>query len=178
MSSSKSNNNNNLGLNAGGVSKSVWMTTKPPSFAPIRGNIITNVCVVGESNVCIRCLSCLNFSRIGAGIAGLTTAYFLSKRKVPVVVLEDGELFSGESQRTTAHLMSAMDDRFFNLEKKHGEHGAQMAYQSHAEAINTIERIVSAERIDCEFARVDGFLFLGPKHNVDRLLIIIDCHRH
>lgn len=37
--------------------------------------------------------------------------------------------------------------------------GARLAAQSHAEAIDELERIVLDERIDCDFERIDGFLF-------------------
>ena len=58
--------------------------------------------------------------------------------------------------------MTALDDRYFELERLHGEQGAKLAAESHAAAIDTIERIVRAERIDCDFERVDGYLFAAP----------------
>lgn len=96
---------------------------------------------------------------VGAGIAGLTTAYLLTRAGKSVVVLDDGPIVSGETERTTAHLVTALDDRYFKLEKMHGEKGARLAAESHAAAIDTIERIVREERIECDFERVDGFLF-------------------
>ena len=42
----------------------------------------------------------------------------------------------------------------------HGERVAQIQYQSHAAAIDTIDRIARTEEIECDFARVDGYLFL------------------
>jgi hypothetical protein len=41
---------------------------------------------------------------IGGGIAGLTTAYLLSKSGKKVTVIEDGYMGSGETGRTTAHI--------------------------------------------------------------------------
>jgi glycine/D-amino acid oxidase-like deaminating enzyme len=99
---------------------------------------------------------------VGAGIAGLTTAYFLTKAGKSVVVLDRGPIVSGESARTTAHLSNALDDRYFELERVHGESGAHLAAESHAAAIAAIERIVSDEQIDCDFTRVDGYLFNPP----------------
>ena len=46
---------------------------------------------------------------IGGGIAGLTTAYCLSKSGKKVILLEDGYLGSGESGRTTAKDWLAAD---------------------------------------------------------------------
>src|SRR5436305_12170042 len=79
---------------------------------------------------------------VGAGIAGLTTAYLLAQEGKSVVVLDDGPIGGGESGRTTAHLASALDDRYFELERLHGEDGARLAADSHAKAVDRIEEIV------------------------------------
>jgi hypothetical protein len=42
-----------------------------------------------------------------------------------VVLLEDGEILRGETGRTTAHLMSAIDDRYFEIERKFGLEGSK-----------------------------------------------------
>jgi glycine/D-amino acid oxidase-like deaminating enzyme len=59
-----------------------------------------------EADVCV----------IGAGMAGLSTAYALMDTGRTVVVLEDGAIGSGESSRTTAHLATAFDDRYTLVE--------------------------------------------------------------
>jgi glycine/D-amino acid oxidase-like deaminating enzyme/nitrite reductase/ring-hydroxylating ferredoxin subunit len=96
---------------------------------------------------------------VGAGIAGLTTAYLLTKEGKRVVVIDDGPLAGGETCRTTAHLTHALDDRYYELERLHGEHGARLAAESHTAAIDKIEAIVAEEQIDCDFTRLDGYLF-------------------
>lgn len=128
----------------GGDTASVWYGTfEVPTFPSLGASARTDVCVVG------------------AGIAGLSTAYLLAKAGRKVVVLDDGPIGGGESGRTTAHLTNAMDDRIYLLEHVHGGEGARLVVQSHAAAIDRIERIVRDERIDCDFAPVDGYLFLG-----------------
>ena len=110
---------------------------------------------------------------IGGGIAGLTTAYLLSKSGKKVAVIEDGYIGSGETGRTTAHITHALDDRYYNLEQKHGLDGARSAANSHTAAINLIESTVKEENIDCDFERLDGFLFLDPtdtKESLDKEL--------
>jgi glycine/D-amino acid oxidase-like deaminating enzyme/nitrite reductase/ring-hydroxylating ferredoxin subunit len=106
---------------------------------------------------------------VGAGIAGLTTAYLLSREGKSVIVLDDGPIVSGETERTTAHLVTALDDRYFELERLHGQDGAKLAAESHRTAIEMIERIVRDEHIDCDFARVDGYLFNAPGEDADIL---------
>ena len=100
---------------------------------------------------------------IGAGIAGMTTAYLLGREGRSVIVLDDGPIGGGNTERTTAHLSNALDDRYVEMERLHGERGARVAAESHTAAINTIERIVQEEGIDCDFERVDGYLFAPPR---------------
>jgi glycine/D-amino acid oxidase-like deaminating enzyme len=106
---------------------------------------------------------------VGAGIAGLTTAYQLACEGRKVVVLDDGPVAGGQTQRTTAHLSNAIDDRYVEIEKVHGEAGARLAAESHTAAIDRIEAIAQTEGIECDFLRVDGYLFLAPEHPADLL---------
>ena len=71
---------------------------------------------------------------VGSGIAGMTTAYMLSKADKRVVLLDDGFVASGETGRTTAHITHALDDRYYNLEKRHGREGSRLAAESHTAA--------------------------------------------
>ena len=126
-----------------GTTTSVWMaTTQVPSETALDKDTSTNVCV------------------IGAGIAGLTTAYLLAREGKSVVVLDDGPIGGGMTARTTAHLTNALDDRFYELERLFGEEGSRLAAQSHTVAIDRVEAIGREEKIDCEFERLDGYLFL------------------
>jgi len=123
---------------------SVWMAAAMPTYPPLSDNLAADVCIVG------------------AGIAGLTTAYLLTQSGESVIVLDDGAIAGGMTQATTAHLSDAIDDRYFEIERLHGEAGARLAAASHTAAIHRIEAIVNKERIDCDFQRLDGYLFLPP----------------
>jgi glycine/D-amino acid oxidase-like deaminating enzyme/nitrite reductase/ring-hydroxylating ferredoxin subunit len=128
-----------------GRTTSVWMATSAmPQERPLTADAHADVCIVG------------------AGIAGLTTAYLLAKEGKRAIVVDDGPTAGGETCRTTAHLVSALDDRFYHLERLHGAEGARLAAQSHAAAIDKIEQIVRDENIDCDFTRLDGYLFVPP----------------
>jgi glycine/D-amino acid oxidase-like deaminating enzyme/nitrite reductase/ring-hydroxylating ferredoxin subunit len=138
--------------NDSGSTGSVWIETADmPSYGPLEENT--------EADVCI----------IGAGIAGLSCAYELASAGRRVIVLDDGPVAGGESGRTTAHLVNALDDRFFDLERLHGEEGARLAAQSHSAAVDRIEAIVRQERIDCDFVRLDGYLFVPPGESLEIL---------
>lgn len=106
---------------------------------------------------------------VGGGIAGMTTAYLLSRAGKNVAVVDDGNLGSGETGRTTAHVTHALDDRYYHIEKIHGRKGARMAAASHTAAIDLIELITMEEKIDCDFQRLGGFLFLDPTDRIKSL---------
>ncbi len=131
---------------------SVWMQTgEIPVHAALAADVAADVCVVG------------------AGIAGMTTAYLLLQEGRSVVVLDDGPIGGGQTQRTTAHLSNAIDDRYVAIEGWHGQDGARLAAESHSAAIDRIEAIVTRENIACDFDRVDGYLFAPPGEPKDLL---------
>jgi glycine/D-amino acid oxidase-like deaminating enzyme/nitrite reductase/ring-hydroxylating ferredoxin subunit len=129
---------------------SVWMATADiPRAVALDKNIKTDVCVVG------------------AGIAGLTTAYLLAKEGRKVVVLDRASLAGGETSRTTAHLAYVIDDGFQEIERLHGVEWLRLHVQSHQTAIDKIERTVREEHIECDFTRLDGYLFASDSHAAD-----------
>ncbi len=97
---------------------------------------------------------------VGAGIAGMTTAYLLARAGKAVIVIDDGPIGGGETGRTTAHLCNALDDYYSRIAKLFGDGGARLAAESHTAAIQRIAAIIELEDIDCDFEWLDGFLFL------------------
>lgn len=99
---------------------------------------------------------------IGAGIAGLSVAYLLARAGQSVTVLDAGPIGGGMTARTTAHLSASLDDLYQDLISLRGVEAARLAASSHAAAIDLIEQIQEREKIACDFARVNGFLFRVP----------------
>jgi glycine/D-amino acid oxidase-like deaminating enzyme/Rieske Fe-S protein len=153
----KNNNTNSWEIKTSGNKESSWYAAadmaQPLKFTKLTRNIseIDNILIVG------------------GGIAGMTTAYLLSKAGKKVTLVEDGYIGSGETGRTTAHITHALDDRYYKLEQMHGMEGSRVAAESHTAAINLIESIVNEEKIDCDFQRLDGFLFLDPSDKKESL---------
>ena len=131
---------------------SIWLENfEYPTYSPLTKNIETEVVI------------------IGGGLAGVTTAYCLAREGRKVVIIEDGTIGSGETGHTTAHLVSALDDRYVHLEKLFGEEDTRLIAQSHQAAIDFIERTVAKEKIDCQFERLPGYLFRHPSDEKDVL---------
>lgn len=125
-----------------GKTVSPWYpAVEMPATAALNQDITVDVCVVG------------------AGISGLTTAYLLAREGRKVAVLDDGPIGGGETGRTTAHIVNALDDRYYEIERLHGSRGARLAAESHTAAIDKVEEIVATEKIGCEFQRLDGYLY-------------------
>jgi hypothetical protein len=99
---------------------------------------------------------------VGSGIAGLSTAYELSRAGQQVVVLDRGSICGGITARTTAHLASVCDDGAATLLKLRGEELAKLFQESQDAAIDRIEALVAEHGIECNFRRLDAYLFPAP----------------
>ena len=126
------------------ASTSIWQATVPsmPS-GPLPADASADVCV------------------IGAGIAGLGTAYLLSRQGLKVIVIDAVGIGAGETGRTTAHFFPP-DEWYANIEDDFGPDQAALVANSFASAIDTVEEIIRNEAIDCEFERLDGYLYALP----------------
>ena len=107
-------------MRAPAQSRSPWMAYAVPEFPALAEDARPDACIVG------------------AGIAGLTTGYLLARKGLSVIVLDDGPIGGGMTSRTTAHLSNAIDDRYYEIERMHGERGARLAAESHTAAIHRI----------------------------------------
>ncbi len=58
---------------------------------------------------------------VGAGVAGLSIALCCAQEGREVLVVDRQGAGEGETLRTTAHLASALDDRFYKLSQWHGK---------------------------------------------------------
>jgi Rieske Fe-S protein len=110
-----------------------------------------------------------NVAILGAGIAGISTAYELALKGQQVIVVDRGRIAGGITARTSAHLAPLCDDLTSAMIKLRGEKVSRAFYESQASAVDRIEEIQRREKIDCDFRRLDGYLFQAP--NTDRQMI-------
>lgn len=139
-------------MNDSGHTTSVWMEIPPPSPFPALDRDI-------DCDVCI----------IGAGIAGLTTAYMLAEEGKSVVVIEKfPQIAQGESARSTAQLVIFTDFPYSLLKRMHGDKILLIA-ESHRYAKETIGRIASDEGIECDYREAPVFLFAPRSSDREQL---------
>ncbi len=133
-------------------SRSLWMYESPVAAAvPLAADVEADVVVVG------------------AGIAGLSTAYELARLGRSVIVIDRGGIGNGMTARTTAHLASELDDTYHELIHARGEDEARRYHESQVAAINRIEAICVEEGTVCDFRRLDGYLIPSEDGGLDLL---------
>ena len=99
---------------------------------------------------------------IGAGFTGLGAARRLAMEGRSVVVLEAESVGFGASGRNGGHLNNGMAHGFLQACETFGEAKAVALYRAFDDGIDTIERIIAEEGIDCAFRR-SGKLKLASK---------------
>ena len=106
---------------------------------------------------------------VGSGIAGLSSAYEAARFGAKVAVIDRGDIARGMTARTTAHLATEIDDRYFDLIRVAGEDQARLYHESQVAAVNRIEAICAEEGIDADFTRLPGYLVAGEQADVGEL---------
>src|ERR1043165_3613338 len=99
---------------------------------------------------------------VGSGLAAVSIAYSLARKGTKVMLIAEKEIGTSGSGRTNSHLLTAVDNRYYQLEKIFGQERTKEIAESYRRAIDHVEKTVAELGIDCEFERVDGFLFLHP----------------
>ncbi|NCA66747.1 MAG: FAD-binding oxidoreductase, partial [Clostridia bacterium] len=93
---------------------------------------------------------------IGGGIAGFLTAYRLAEKGSKVTLIEANVLFSGVTQFTTAHIEALQGIKYSALKNREC---AQLYFESQIAAIDELEALVKKHNIDCDFKRLDSYLY-------------------
>jgi glycine/D-amino acid oxidase-like deaminating enzyme len=90
---------------------------------------------------------------IGGGYTGTSAALRLAKNGAKVVLLESNHIGWGASGRNGGQALSCMHHNYVDLVKHHGLERAKAMFQASVHAADTVERIVTEEKIDCGFER-------------------------
>ena len=118
-------------------------------FNKLENDISTDVCIVG------------------AGIFGLTCAYYLTKQGYNVVLLEkEKEIACKITGHTTAKITSQHNLIYKYLIDSLGVSMAKKYLYANQDAIENIAKIIEEEKIDCDFERQDSYVYTN---NLDEL---------
>ena len=99
---------------------------------------------------------------VGAGYTGLAAARELARRGARVVVLEAETAGWGASSRNGGMVLTGLKLGVAHLRAKVGRELAAEMYRASMESIDCVERIVSEEKIACDFSRC-GHLEVASK---------------
>ena len=116
---------------------SYWLDTAPCFLAGAEGP------VEGRADVAI----------VGGGFTGLSAALALARRRASVVVLEAGRIVGEASGRNGGQCNNGLPHDFTDLMARFGPERARAFYHAFNTAVDTVERLVGSESIDCDFQR-------------------------
>ncbi len=125
--------------------------------------------VVLKVNKELRNDTSVNTVVIGAGMAGVLTAYLLQKRGIDTIVLEAARLGNGQTQNTTAKITSQHGLFYSKMIHKVSRARLKGYARANEEAIDRFGQIIKEENIDCDFERLPAVLYTTDDHNIRAL---------
>lgn len=120
-----------------------------PEFPTLRGESVTDVCV------------------IGGGYTGLSTAIHLRKRGFNVTLLEANSIGWGASGRNGGHVGTGQRADQYWLEKTVGPSAARSLWQMSLEAVRLVCDLVDEFNIDCELGVGNLHVASKQSHAID-----------
>ena len=133
--------------------KSLWIETTKDEIIlnPLEKDEETEVCV------------------IGAGIFGLTTAYYLKQQGKKVIVLEKGDIGEKVSGNTTGKITSQHGLFYAHLIDDYGKEYAKKYLEANEQAIKNIQEIIEQEKIECDFEKQDSYVYTTQEDEITEL---------
>lgn len=124
------------------ISESYWIaSTKQTNYPALNKDISVDVAI------------------IGGGMAGVSTAYRLSKEKLKVAILESGKILESTSAYTTAKITSQHNLIYSKLIDKMGKDLAQQYATANENAIMEIKKMADENRIACDYLPQSAFIY-------------------
>lgn len=96
---------------------------------------------------------------IGAGLAGVLTAYRLRQKGLDTVVIEARRVGSGQTGRTTAKITSQHGAVYAGFIKAFGRERARQYAAANERAIAYYEQLIDELDLSCEFERCASYLY-------------------
>lgn len=135
-------------------SRSYWMRTADmPACPPLPSG------AEAEADVAV----------IGAGIAGLSTAWELTRAGLHVIVLEADRIAGGVTGHTTGKLTALHTTVYDKVRSEHGEEAARHYATSQSEALRHVREVAGELGIDCEWERRPAYTYCEDPDGVQAL---------
>lgn len=112
---------------------------------------------------------------VGAGVTGMTAAYHLKKAGLRVIVLEKDTVAGGTSGRTTGKVTSQHGLTYADLQQRLGIEAARVYGEANQAAVGRVEEIIRAEKIDCDWAVDDAYVYTADPGQVKRFAYEAEC---
>jgi glycine/D-amino acid oxidase-like deaminating enzyme len=110
---------------------SLWLEGVTRSYAPLDGDVTVDVAI------------------IGAGIAGVATAYFLASAGASVVVLEGRGVAEAASGRNAGFLLAGVAENFVAASRRYGDRNALRIWRFTKRTQALARKLIGEHRIDC-----------------------------
>jgi len=140
--------------------RSMWRTvTTLPTFPELKEEIKVDAAV------------------IGAGIAGVTTAYLLSLEGYKVALVDASEILSGTTGFTTAKISAQHGLIYSELLTNFRPEIPRSYYEANMEGLRFIREMVETHGIDCDFKEETAYLYTNQEDKLDDLRKEFDAYQ-
>lgn len=112
-----------------------------------------------ETEVCI----------VGAGIFGITCAYYLTKLGYQVTVLEKNQIGEKSTGHTTGKITSQHGLFYEYLTKSYDRNFARDYLAANEQAIKNIKNIIDKEKIKCDFEYQNSYVYTTNKNQLKNI---------
>ena len=106
---------------------------------------------------------------IGGGITGLSALYYLRNTNLKIALVEKDLIGSGVSSRTTGKINYLQGVIYSDLANKYSLEVAKWYFDSQKESIMEFEKIISYEKIDCDFRKVSSYVFSSKNDDIKKI---------
>ena len=122
---------------------SLWDTTTKgcKSFPSLNSDINTDIAI------------------IGAGMAGILTAYLLQNKGYSCTVIEANKVGEGQTHHTTAKITVQHGPIYQKLVNNFSLNLAKQYFEANWQALKKYEEIIQTNNIDCDFTKCPSFLY-------------------
>lgn len=107
---------------------------------------------------------------IGAGITGLTTAYFLQNTNKKVIIIDKGKIGCGITHKTTGKISYLQGDIYSKLSDMFNKNVAKTYFNSQIDATKISKDIITTNNIDCDLEKVLSIVFTLEDKNIKKIL--------